>query len=221
MRKSATVSGVDLATRSRAPGYLPFPGLSLYLDVANGLDVDQASGRVYLAIDDYDSSARRGVPRGHVRVGRSSDHGRTWAWTTIPDLPAVGGRLQSSVKATISVSPGGGRIFVGFHGLTDVPYGTARGSHRVTVGTYYSVSTDGGETFAVPTAISRSRWSPETVASAKNGVGLRDRSQFLSDERVIFVYGDGRNAGFAGSPKYGNTDIFGALVVFGGEGGRA
>lgn len=213
--KSPTVSAIDLKTSTVWPGFVGIPGQSWYLDVANGLDVDPISGLVYLAIDDYDRSAGRGILRGHVRVGRSSDLGRTWAWTTLPDLPQVGGRNQSSVKATISVSPNGARIFVGFHGLPDVPFGTGPASHLVTIGNYFSVSADGGRTFYPPIAISGSRWNTQTVAAARNGVGLRDRSEFAANDEVVFVYGDGRNAGFAGTPTYGNSDIFGAVIALG------
>ena len=210
--KSPTVRALELATRSVSPGVLPAPGVSQYLDFPNGLDVGRATGTVYLALADYDRSAVEGAARGRVRVGRSSDGGKTWAWTALAELPDVDGEKQSSVKATIAVSPRGDRIFVGFHGLTDVASGTSPRRHLVTIGNHLSFSTDGGRTFSEPVAISPSRWNSESVAGVRNGVGLRDRAQFVSDGQVIFVCGDARGAGFAGSPDYGNSDIFGALV---------
>lgn len=96
-----------------------------------------------------------------------------------------------------------------------MPFGTSPGSHLVTIGNYFSVSAEGGRTFSIPTAISASRWNTQTVSAARNSVGLRDRSEFVTNKQVVFVYGDGRNGGFAGTPKYGNSDIFGAVITLG------
>ncbi len=170
----------------------------------HGTDVDPATGRLYVAIADYDASPPAGA-RGRVFVGRSDDQGRTWRWTTLPELPLVGGRRQSAHKPTLVV--GDGFVFVGLHGLVDAPWGTSPRAGLATVGDYWTWSTDGGATFATPTAIARRRWDLEALARAGNRAGLRDRAALTADGRVVYVYGDGRKARPAPSSREGWSSI--------------
>jgi hypothetical protein len=92
----------------------------LYVCWTHGIDVDTATGRLYLALVDYLTNPPAGSPRGSIRLGRSDDKGNTWSWKTLPSLAAdASGRKQSAHKATLVVR--GQTIFVGFHVLSDVP----------------------------------------------------------------------------------------------------
>jgi hypothetical protein len=190
------------------------PGTSghVYVDPmwSQGLDVDPASGRVFLAIGDYRPSPGKTVPRGRVRVGHSDDGGRTWQWVTLAALPAIGRLPQSSYKPTVAVA--GGAVFVGFHGITDAPVGTAVARHLPTIGTFYAVSFDGGLTFGAPVQVSSARWNVAALAGALTGPGLRERADQTADGAVFFVYGDGRLAAPPPSGKAGRSAIFGALI---------
>ncbi len=170
----------------------------------HGLDVDPVTGRVFVAIADYDLSASSRA-RGRVFVGRSDDKGRTWRWTMVPALPRVDGRRQSAHKPTLVV--GDGFVFVGLHGLVDVPIGTRPTAGLATVGDYWTVSTDGGATFRAPRAIAGLRWDLETLARAGSRAGLRDRAALTADGRVVYAYGDGRRARPAPSSLEGFSTI--------------
>ena len=174
------------------------------------LDVDLVAGRVHLAVGSYRASSRSSTPRGTVRVRRSDDRGETWRWTTLPALPAVAGRLQSSFRPSLTAS--GGIVVVGLRGISDVPSGTRPGGWIPTIGAAYAVSVDGGRTFGAPRPISSARWSAASLASATNGPGLRDRSDRLADGRVFYAYGDGRLARPAPDPRAGRAAVFGALI---------
>ena len=167
-----------------------------------GFDVDQSSGRVLLAVSDYAANVAAGRARGVIRVGRSDD-GSTWQWTSIPALPADTGLPQSAFKPTLAVRDG--VVFVGLHGLTDIPRGA---SMRATVGTYYAVSYDGGADFTAPAPITTARWHPIAVAADVNGTGLRERADFGSDGVVRYAYGDGRLA----ATYPGRSAVYVALV---------
>jgi hypothetical protein len=186
-----------------------------------GLDVDQSDGSVYVAIPDYLSTSSGGGPRGRVYVGRSNDLGKTWSWTQVPRLPKVGDRSQSAHKPTLAVRDG--RVFVGVHGLVDVPAGTNRELGLATIGNYYSVSDDGGATFSRPLALSTTRWDLEALKSTRpssgftsNRAGLRDRAEFTSDGLVVYVYGDGRDARPEPDKRAGRGEIFASLISVGG-----
>jgi hypothetical protein len=153
-----------------------------------GLDVDPASGQVLLAVSDY-ATARTGRARGTIHVGFSSDYATTWQWRILAPLPQVDGRYQSPIRPTLAVRDG--IVFVGLHGLTDIP----SGSHdHATVGTFWAVSHDGGDSFSAPMPISSARWDPDELSRNDNGVGLRERADFGPDGIVRFAYGDGRLA---------------------------
>jgi hypothetical protein len=189
------------------------PGTSghVYVDPmwSQGLDVDPSSGRVFLAIGEYRPSSGT-TPRGRVRVGHSDDGGRTWQWVTLAALPSIGQLPQSSFKPTVAVA--GGAVFVGFHGTTDAPVGTAVARHIPTIGTFYAVSFDGGLTFGAPVPISSARWNVAALAAAPTGPGLRERADQTADGAVFFVYGDGRLAAPPPSRITGRSAVFGALV---------
>jgi hypothetical protein len=174
-----------------------------------GLDVDRATGIVYLAVADYVAHPRAGRPHGVVRVGRSADGGRTWAWrtlrtVTLPGTAAAGGGLASSFKPTLAARDG--VVFVGFHVITDRPRGSA------VVGTYYAVSVDRGLTFTSPSPITSARWPAAALERGVNGPGLRERAEFTADGHVFYVYGDGRRAALAPHREWGRGAIYGALV---------
>jgi hypothetical protein len=123
----------------------------------------------------------------------------------VPALPRVDGRRQSAHKPTLVV--GDGFVFVGLHGLVDVPLGTRPSAGLATVGDLWTVSTDGGRTFRAPRAISPDRWDLEALARAGNRAGLRDRAALTADGRVVYVYGDGRRARPAPSSLEGFSTI--------------
>jgi hypothetical protein len=175
-----------------------------------GLDVDQSTGKVYLALPDYVTSPKPGTARGRIFIGSSSDAGKTWSWSRLPQLPKVNGRPQSAHKPTLAVQEG--RVFVGVHGLVDLPYGTSPRAGKATVGNLYSVSTNGGKSFSTPVPISSKRWNLESLADTSNRAGLRDRAEFLADGRVIYVYGDGRLARPSPDHREGRSQIFAALI---------
>lgn len=186
----------------------------------HGLDVDRSTGMVYLAVASYRAPPRPGMPRGVVRLGRSSDGGRTWTWRTLPavTLPgsaAAGGGLGSSFKPSLAARDG--VVFVGFHVITDRRGAAGR---RPVVGSYFVVSTDGGRTFAAPQAVTRVRWRAAALERGTNGPGLRERAEFTADGQVFYAYGDGRRATPAGSAR-GRGAIYGALVFMGAGRGVA
>jgi hypothetical protein len=157
---------------------------------SHGLDVDQATGRVYLAI---------GVDGG-IRVYWSDDQGKTWTYRTIPVAARVNGRSQYAWKPTLVVGPG--YVMVTLHTLDRVGTGA-------TVGNDYSISYNGGSTWSRPRAISGARWRSANLRTVSNGPGLRDRADITADGNVFFVYGDGRLA--AGS-RAGQGAVYGALI---------
>jgi hypothetical protein len=198
-------------------GGLPAPGSTdnQRLDVkwTYGLDVDQTTGSVYLALPDYIGPGTVGVPRGTISIGRSDDLGSTWAWHRLGRLPTVNGLPQSPHKPTLAVRDG--QVFLGVHGLVDVPCSTSPTAGMATVANYYAVSDDGGETFSGPAAIADSRWDLESLADTRNGAGLRDRADFTADGRIFYVYGDGRMALARSEIAQGRSQIFGAMVSLG------
>lgn len=179
-----------------------------------GLDVDRATGIIYLAVADFVTRPRAGQPHGTVRIGRSTDGGRTWSWrtlspVTLPGTIATGGGLGSSFKPTVAARDG--VVFVGFHLITDRVAGSAASAHPV-VGTYYAVSVDGGRTFGTPARITSARWPAAALERGINGPGLRERADFTADGHVFYVYGDGRRAALAPAAAWGRGAIYGALI---------
>lgn len=177
---------------------------------SQGLDLDPASGRIYLAVADYAASATSGQARGTVRVGHSDDHGQTWTWLTLAAPPALDGRPQSSFRPTLAVRDG--VVSVGLHSISDVPAGTDPDLHLPTIGTAYAVSLDGGVTFTGPTRVTTVRWNAAALERTADGPGLRDRAEFTADGHVFYVYGDGRRAAPPPSPSAGRSAIYGALI---------
>jgi hypothetical protein len=178
----------------------------------HGIDVDQSTGRVYLAVANYRTSVDAGVPRGVIRLGRSDDHGHTWNWQLLPALAAVNGRAQSAHKPTLVAR--GSTVFVGFHVLTDVALGTTYSS-AATVGNAFVVSRDGGGSWGTPRLITPSRWHPDWLSMKRQGAGLRDRAELTAGGRVFYAYGDGRNAALKPSSAWGRCLIYGAMIDFG------
>lgn len=190
------------------------PGPNVDPQWCQGLDVDRATGMVYLAVADYVARPRTGRPRGVVRVGRSADGGHTWVWRTVapvtlPGSARTGGGLGSSFKPTVAARDG--VVFVGFHVITDRPRGAAAVPHPV-VGTYFAVSVDAGLTFTSPAPITSARWPAAALERGVNGPGLRERAEFTADGHVFYVYGDGRRAAPAPHRTWGRGAIYGALV---------
>jgi len=180
-----------------------------------GLDVDQVTGRVVLAVGDY-AAAKAGAARGSIRVGHSDDGGRTWIWTTVPALARVDGRPESAFRP--SVVAVAGRVVVTFQGIEDEPLGTAPGSHLPTIESAYAVSTDDGATFGPPQLISAARWNAAALETQISGPGLRERADSTASGAIVFVYGDGRLARPLPDPRAGRSAVFAALIVLGPEG---
>jgi hypothetical protein len=173
-----------------------------------GLDVDSSSGRVLLAVGDFEPSAK---PRGTVLVGRSDDRGLTWAWVRLPPLPPVAGRSQSSFRPNLVAD--GGVVFVGLRGITDVPAGTPPSLHRPTIGVACSLSIDGGRTFTAPTAVTDSRWNAAALDPSTNGPGLRERAELTADGTVVYAYADGRFAEPTPDRRHGRSAVFAGLLA--------
>jgi len=187
-----------------APGTIDWQALGTCW--SHGIDVD-ASGRLYLAIGDYRPKVS-GAGRGLVRVGWSDNAGIDWSWQALPAAPALKGRHQSSYRPTLVVS--GEAVFVGLHLLVDVPLGTR--SAAATVANAYAVSYDRGATFGVPATIGDSRWHLDWLDHQRNGPGIRDRAELTADGRVIYVYGDGRNAAAKPDSRWGRGAIYATAI---------
>jgi len=184
---------------------------NLHVDPAwsQGLDVDPVTGRVYLAVGYYVALPEPGEARGTIRVGWSDDGGGRWRWTTLPSLPRIDGRPQSSVKPNLVAI--GGVVVVTLHGIVDLPRGSGASDH-VTVGTAYAVSRDGGRTWEGPFPVTTARWSATSIEQGTNGAGLRERAELTADGGVFLAWGDGRRGGPSWSATAGASAIFGALV---------
>ena len=191
--RSMSINGVSIGTQT-APGTTDT--LRLRPRWTIGLDVDPATGRVLVALSDYDVTPRIGRSRGVVRVGRSDDRGHTWAWTTIGPLPAVGGRRVSPHKPSLAIA--GDLVVVGVHGIVDVPFGTPPGRGLATIGESVAVSRDGGVTFTAPEPVLRGRWDLEDLARLGNRAGLRDRMEATADGTLVWAFADGRAGGTGG-----------------------
>jgi len=205
-----TVSGYN-TTYDAAPGTTDRQRLNAC--GTNGLDVDHATGGVYLAVADYNPNPAAGIARGSIRLGRSDDLGQSWSWQRLADLPAVSGRTQSAHRPSLVVN--GSKVFVGFHVLTDVALSTSGVDSNVTVGNAFAVSSNGGTSWAAPALISPSRWNPDWLDLNRQGAGLRDRAALTAAGRVFYAYGDGRNARAKPDSRWGRGQIYGALIDLG------
>jgi len=164
----------------------------------HGFDIDQATGRLYVAVAGY-GPATRAHPRGTVRVGHSDDGGKTWAFSTLPAAPDIAGRHQSSIRPNLIAGPG--YVVVTFHTLDDAGAGAR-------MGLACAVSSDGGATWQI-TRVSKVRWPAQNLGGVVNGIGLRERVERLADGKVFWAYGDGRHAG---GSRAGRVAIYGALI---------
>jgi hypothetical protein len=217
-----SASAPVLATQLEINGYaLEFkyaPGTTdrerLYVCWTHGIDVEPASGRVYMAVAGYTTNPAAGSPRGFIRFGRSDDKGQTWSFQRLPALaPDASGRTQSAHKPTLAVR--GSKVFVGFHVLTDVPFSTTGIDYTVTVGNAFVVSTDGGGSWGTPRLVSSARWNPNWLDLTINGAGLRDRAEMTAGGRVFWAYGDGRRARAKPDSRWGRCQVYAALIDLG------
>lgn len=165
----------------------------------HGFDVDPATGRLYLAVASY-GPPTGGAPRGTIRVGRSDDGGATWSFARLPTAGAVDGRRQSSIRPNLVAGPG--YVLVTLHTLDDA-------GGAATVGSAFTISTDGGASWQAPVAVSGERWRASNLGGVVNGTGLRERAERRTDGDVFWAYGDGR---YAGGSKAGRVAIVGALI---------
>ena len=162
-----------------------------------GFDVDPQGG-LHVAVAGY-RTAHGKLPRGSITVGSSFDRGRTWSYTTLPAATAIEGRRQSSLRPNLVAGPG--YILVSMRLLDDVP-------RDATMGVAFSVSTDGGRTFATPRRVGATRWLAADLGGVVNGAGLRERAERTADDDVFWAYGDARLA----RRLPGRTAIFGARI---------
>lgn len=209
-----TVMALTLPRNAYTVNQLPAPGTTanVYVDPMwqIGLDVDQATGVVFLAAGDYRAQSDPGLARGAVRVGRSLDGGQHWAWVTLPPLPATGGAPASSYRPSIVAAHG--QVIVGLHGLTDAPVGTSPGRHLPVVVSAVALSGDDGRTFATPVVVSAASWNAAALETQISGPGLRDRIELTAAGRIVYVYGDGRLARPLPDARAGRAAVFVALV---------
>ena len=173
-------------------GDRPAPGTRThtYLDPmwSHGLDVDPVGGDVYLAIADY--ARGQGGPAGTVRIGRSTDRGRSWTWTALAPPPTSRNRAQSVFRPGITVRAG--VVVVGVRTIDDVAAAAVGADARI--GAAWAVSSDHGRTFTTPAVIPGSRWRSSVLAAWVNGPGTRDRITLASDGTAVYAYGVGRGA---------------------------
>ena len=192
LRASRSSIATTVSRNAWTLGDKPAPGTRAhtYLDPmwGHGLDVDPVGGDIYLAIADY--ARGRGGPAGTVRIGRSTDLGRSWSWTSLAPPPTSGGRTQSMFRPGIAVRAGG--VVVGVRTIDDVAGSAGRTDARI--GTAWAVSSDHGGTFTTPALIRGSRWRSSVLATWVNGPGTRDRLVLASDGTAVYAYGVGRGA---------------------------
>jgi len=196
----------------------PLPGASFRNDSFPSVDVDQTSGKVYVAWADFRSG------RGQVMLTTSSNGGGTWApAATVLD---VAGR--SAFFTGVAVSPDGSKVTVATQALDAKPAGTAPGAGVVHYDSYLAESVGGG-TFSAPIKLSSASSDPD--GSSTNSLGAQfqgDYNTLISDNaHAWFIWTDARGAtpcaavdafraGTAAKPNvpvscagtFGNTDIF-------------
>ena len=123
------------------------------------------------------------------------------------------GRQQSAHKPSLAVI--GGKVFVGFHTLTDVPLSTTGIDSTVRVGNGYVVSGDGGDSWSTPRLVSATGWGPGWLDLSKNGAGLRDRAEVTAGGDVLWAYGDGRRARAKPDSRWGRCQVYATLIDLG------
>ncbi len=164
----------------------------------HGIDIDHATGRVYVAVAEYGPVTDHG-PRGTIRVGHSDDDGATWTFGVLPAVSGSGGHARSSIRPNLIAGPG--YVVITFRTLDDVGSGAR-------VGAAFAVSSDGGATWQIK-PVSRERWRAENLGGVVNGMGLRERAERLANGEIFWAYGDGRRA--RGSAA-GRVAIYGTLI---------
>jgi hypothetical protein len=129
------------------------------------LAVDPEGG-VWLALSD-----RPAIGDGVVKVGHSTDGGRTWAWSNL----GVAG--TEGFKASLAIS--GRTVFVGWHAM----------EKSGTIRTYFTTTVDGGLYFAPVSPVSASSFRMPSIV---NGTGLREAASAASG-LVYYAWGDARD----------------------------
>ncbi len=196
----------------------PLPGSSFRNDSFPNVDVDQSSGKVYVAWADF----RNG--RGQVMLTTSSDGGSTWTPAAIV-LDVTG---RSAFFPGVAVSPDGSKVTVATQALDAKPAGTAPGAGVVHYDSYLAESVAGGP-FSAPLKLSSASSDPD--GSSTNSLTAQfqgDYNTLISDNaHAWFIWTDARGATpcaavdtyrASGPPKpsvpascagtFGNTDIF-------------
>ena len=196
----------------------PLVGSSFRNDSFPSVDVDQTSGKVYVAWADFRSG------RGQVMLTTSSNGGDTW--TPAKTVLNVAGR--SAFFTGVAVSPDGSKVTVATQALDAKPAGTAPGAGVVHYDSYLAESVNGGA-FSAPLKISSASSDPD--GSSTNSLGAQfqgDYNTLISDDQhAWFIWTDARaatpcaavdafRAGTGPRPNvpascagtFGNTDIF-------------
>ncbi len=197
----------------------PLPGSSFRNDSFPSVDVDQTSGKVYVAWADFRNA------HGQVMLTTSSNGGGTWtAARTVLDV--VG---RSAFFPGVAVSPDGSKVTVATQALDAKTAGTAPGPGVVHYDSYVAESVGGGN-FSAPLKVSSATSDPD--GSSTNSL----RAQFQGDYNTLisdnshawFIWTDARGATpcaavdfFRANPTsprpnvpascagtFGNTDIF-------------
>jgi hypothetical protein len=108
---------------------------------------------------------------GTIRIGCSTDGGASWSWRTL-DVPG-----KQGFKASIAMADD--VIFVGWHAVGEDGL----------VGTYYTLSYDGGTTFLPPHPVTQATYHEPMIT---NGTGLRENADF-ENGRIYYAWGDARD----------------------------
>jgi len=196
----------------------PLPGSSFRNDSFPSLDVNQVTGKVYVAWTDFRSG------RGQIMLATSSNGGDTWT----PAMTVLDVAGRSAFFPGVAVSPDGSKVTVATQALDAKPAGTAPGPGVVHYDSYIAESVGGGS-FSAPLKISSASSDPD--GSSTNSLGAQfqgDYNTLISDNmHAWFIWTDARGATpcaavdtfrATGPPRpnvpascagtFGNTDIF-------------
>lgn len=164
----------------------PLPGSSFRDDSFPSADVNQSTGAIYVTWADEQGSPATAL----IEFTESADGGMTWSPTA-----TIGGRpgVFNAFFPSVSASPDGHHVFVGWPVQTWVAPGTAPGPGVVTQFAAYNLRTDGA--WSGGKLLSTAFGDPD--GSSTNGLG----SQFLGDyatavadnSKAWFVWTDTRN----------------------------
>ncbi len=196
----------------------PLPGSSFRNDSFPSVDVNQVTGKVYVAWTDFRSG------RGQIMLTTSSNGGDTW----MPAKPVLDVAGRSTFFPGVAVSPDGSKVTVATQALDAKAAGTAPGAGVVHYDSYLAESVGGGA-FSAPLKISSASSDPD--GSSTNSLGAQfqgDYNTLISDNaHAWFIWTDARGATpcaavdtfrATGPPRpdvpascagtFGNTDIF-------------